>query len=120
MKRSKASSKPILTLNGEGCLMPLVISFYRRGTPMLNLLIIIAAVFLGALGTTKAWALALRHLHATEIPAYVENTLPLSTEAYHATILRIREDAAGIGVCVNLANGLLAGILAALVLLLLR
>lgn len=83
---------------------------------MWALLIIAVAAFLGALGTNKLWRAALGHIHATEVKPYTANTLPLSTETYHATILRIREDVAGIGLCANVANGLLAGILAALIL----
>lgn len=78
------------------------------------------ATFLGVMGTNKLWRMILAHIHTTEVRPYVADTLPLSTETYHATILRIREDVAGIGVCANVANGLLAGILATLILQLLH
>ena len=82
------------------------------------LLIIAGAFFLGLFATNKSWTALLKHLHMTEVAP--GTTLPLSQEDYHATILRIREDVAGIGLCAGLANGLLAAILAALILQLYR
>lgn len=87
---------------------------------MWALIIIAVAVFFGVMSTNKLWRMTLAHIHTTEVRPYVANTLPLSTETYHATILRIREDIAGIGICANIANGLLAGILATLILQLLH
>ena len=74
--------------------------------------ITIGAVVLGTWATDKARNFVLEH------QPYVE--LPLSTEAHHAIILRIRENVAGIGITVSITNGLLAGILAALILQLLH
>jgi hypothetical protein len=78
------------------------------------LLIIAAAFFLGLFATTKLWKFALQHLHLTEVAPGAN--LPLSQETFHATVLRIREDIAGIGVCASVTNGLLAAILATLIL----
>lgn len=82
------------------------------------LLIIAGAFFLGLFATGKSQTLLLKHLHLTEIAP--GTTLPLSQEDYHATLLRIREDVAGINICASVANGLLAAILAALILQLYR
>jgi len=78
------------------------------------LLIVAIAFFFGLFATNKSWKLLLEHLHLTEVAP--GSRLPLSEEDYHATILRVREDIAGLGICASLANGLLAGILAVLIL----
>jgi hypothetical protein len=81
--------------------------------------LVVVAAFAGMAVSLKIAEKALAHNRSTEWPEN-EKSEPLSQQALHWTVAHIRDDLGGIYAMLMVTNGLLAGVLAAVVILVLR